>query len=161
MKNKIIVLILSLMCFSIGLNGCKDTGKEEAVAEAAKAKTELAAIKEVLGKTEIERDELKARLAEISESFKAAQTKIDGLLQNSSQATDIKDKIAELTKDRDAAVAKATDAQTMIEKLKSQLQEQILKVTGLEGQNQKLMEVVEQLKKQLGSDVKVPELPKL
>lgn len=155
------VLLLGLMCFSISITGCKDTGKEEAVAEAAKTKIELAAIKDVLKKTEIERDELKANVAEISESLKAAQTKIDGLLQDSSQVMDVKDKLAALTKDRDAAIAKATDAQTMIETLKGQLQEQILKVTGLEGQNQKLQGIIEQLKKQLGGDVKTPELPKL
>ena len=157
MKKNITITLLALFCFSIGLTGCKDTGSSEA----AQAKAELAKVKGILEQTQKERDDLKGKLAEITESLKTAQTKIDSLIQSSSQATDIEDKLAALTKDKDGAIAQAADAQTLIEKLKAQLQEQILKVTGLEGQNQKLQEMIEQLKKQLGGGIKTPEMPKL
>ena len=160
MEKKVTILLLGLLCVSISLTGCKDTGSTGS-SDASGAKAELNKVKGILEKTEIERDELKTKVAEISESLKAAQTKIDGLLQSSNQAIDIKDKLAELAEDRDTAIAKAADSQTLIEKLKGQLQEQILKVTGLNEQNQKLQDTIEQLKKQLGSDVKIPELPKL
>ena len=156
--KKVFVLLLIAAVVSLGLTGCKDTEREEAVAE---AKLELTRFKGILEKTEIERDELKAKVAEVSELLKASQTKIDGLLQSRDQAIGQKDKLAELTKDRDTAITKVADAQTLIEKLKGQLQEQILKVAGLEGQSQKLQDIIEQLKKQLGSGVKIPELPKL
>ena len=157
-KEKLTVIFLSiLMCSLLGLTGCKDIGSSEAT----EAKAELTKVKSILEQTQKERDNLKVKVADITESLKSAQTKIEGLLQSSNQAIDVEDKLAELTKDRDTAIAKAADSQTLIEKLKGQLQEQVLKITGLEGQNQKLQDTIEQLKKQLGSDVKIPELPKL
>ncbi len=164
MEKKVMILFLGLLCFSIGLTGCKDTGKEKAVAEATEAeateaKAELTKVKSLLEKTKIERDELKAKVTKISESLKAAQTKIGGLLQSSNQGADVKDKLAELTKQRDAATAKTTETKSMVEKLKSQLSEQIQKITGLEGQNKKLQEIIAELKKKLGSDVEVPSIP--
>ena len=157
MKKKVTVLFLGLLCFSISLTGCKDTGSSDAT----EAKAELTKVKGILEQTQKERDELKAKVAEISESLKAAQTKIDGFLQSSNQEIDTKEQLTKLIEERDTAITKASDAQTLIEKLKGQLQEQLLKVTGLNEQNQKLQDTIEQLKKQLGSDVKMPELPKL
>ena len=161
MKKKVMILFLGLLCFSIGLTGCKDAEKEKAVAEAAEAKSELTKVKGVLEETQIERDTLKAKVVEVSESLQMAQTKIDSLLEINNQAGDMKDKVADLTRERDAEITKTAEAQTLVETLKSQLQEQILKVTGLEGQNQKLQDTIELLKKQLGSDAKATELPKL
>ena len=161
MKKKVMVLLLGLLCFSIGLTGCKNTEKEKAVAEAAEAKLELTRIKGVLEETQIERDNLKAKVVEVSESLGMAQTKIDSLLEANNQVGDMKDKIAELTTERDSGITKTAEAQTLVETLNGQLQEQILKVTGLEGQNKKLQDSIELLKKQLGSDAKATELPKL
>ncbi len=60
-----------------------------------------------------------------------------------------------------ANIAKATGAQSIVEKLKSQLSEQIQKITGLEGQNKKLQEMLEELKKKLGGEMEIPSIPKL
>lgn len=158
MKKKVTIVFLATLLFLISLTiGCKDTSSSDA----AEAKAELTEVKSILEQTQKERDDLKTKVADITESLKSAETKIDDLLESSSQAMAIEDKLTELTKDRDAAIAKATDAQTLVENLKSQLQEQVLKVTGLEEQNQKLQDIIEELKKQLSSDVKIPELPTL
>lgn len=159
MKKNVMILLFGLLCFSIALTGCKNTEKEKAVAEAAEAKLELTRVKGLLEETEIERDNLKAKVVEVSDSLKTAQTKIDGFLETTNQAGDIKDKLAELTKQRDAETAKVTETKSMVEKLKSQLAEQVQKITGLEGQNKKLQEMIDQLKKKLGSDVEVPSIP--
>jgi len=136
------------------LTGCKDTEKEEAVVEAAAAKTELTKIKADLASIMSERDNLKLDLATVIEARDKLQVAVD-------QAKNIKEQLAVLTKGRDTAIAKATSAQTMVEKLKSQLAEQIQKITGLEGQNKKLQEMIDELKKNLGSEVEIPSIPKL
>ena len=50
--------------------------------------------------------------------------------------TTLKDQLTQLTRDRDAALAKLADARGMVEKLKSQVQEQTQKVAALQGQRQ-------------------------
>ena len=158
MKKKVTIVFFATLLFLISLTiGCKDTSSSDAV----EAQAELTEVKSILEQTQKERDDLKAEVADITESLKSAETKVDDLLESRSQAMDIENKLAELTKDRNAAIAKAADAQTLIENLKSQLQEQVLKVTGLEEQNQKLQDTIEELKKQLSSHVKIPELPTL
>jgi len=152
-KVKLIIMLLAVLCYSLTLTGCKDAEKEKAVAEATDAKAELAKVQDDLTAITNERDSLKSELA-------AAIQARDKLQAAADQATTIQEQLSELTKERDTAIAKSTDAQSVIEKLKSALQEQIQKVTGLEGQNKKLQDMIEQLKKQLGSEVKIPELPK-
>jgi chromosome segregation ATPase len=161
MKTKLAIVFLAALCCLLGLSGCKDAEKEEALKETAELRTELIRVKGILTKTEIERDELKAKVSELSESLKAAQTKIDDLMQSSSQAVDITEQLARLTEQRDTAIAKATDAQTLVEKLGSQLQEQLQKSAGLENENKKLQETIDELQKKLDSEVEIPSLPKL
>lgn len=153
-NEKLTIISLAILCCTLSLTGCKDTGKEEALAETAEAKAELAKVKADLARITSERDNLKLELATVTE----ARDKLQAFVE---QATNIKEQLARLTKERDTAITKATDAQTMVGKLKGQLQEQIEKTIGLEGQNKKLQEIIDELKKKLGSEVEIPLIPKL
>ena len=160
MNSKKKLGVLSLAILMLGLNtliGCKDSGKGQAAPEAA----ELARVKSILEETQKERDSLKAKVTEISESLKAAQSKIDTLVTGSEQVVNIEDKLAKLTEEKDAAIAKAKDAQNLTENLKSRLQEQIQKVAGLEGENKKLQDMIDELKKRLDSNLEIPSIPKI
>ena len=152
-KNLALMFLSILLCSLFSLAGCKDTGKEEAVAEAA-AKAELTKIKANLASIMSERDDLKLKLTVVTD----ARDKLQAMV---GQATNIKEQLAELTQERDTAIAKATGAQTMVEKLKSQLGEQIQKVLGLEGQNKKLQQLIDELKNKLGAEVQIPSIPNL
>ncbi|MBN1126835.1 MAG: hypothetical protein JXA82_17650 [Sedimentisphaerales bacterium] len=153
-KKKLAITFLPiLLCGLFSMTGCKDTAKENTLAEAAETKKELLTVKADLAKITSERDNLKKELAAVKEIQ-------DKLPAATDQVATVQKQLSELTKERDTALAKATDAQALVEKLKSQLQEQIQKVTGLEGQNKTLQEMIDQLKKQLGGSVKIPELPK-
>ena len=152
-KNLALMFLSILLCSLFSLAGCKDTGKEEAVAEAA-AKAELTKIKANLASIMSERDDLKLKLTVVTD----ARDKLQAMV---GQATNIKEQLAGLTQERDTAIAKATSAQTMVEKLKSQLGEQIQKVLGLEGQNKKLQQLIDELKNKLGAEVQIPSIPNL
>ena len=153
MKKKVAILIFGLLCLSTGLTGCKDTEKENAIAEAAAAKTELTKVKADLTKITSERDNLKLELATVIEARDKLQATVG-------QTTNIKEQLAGLTEERDTAVAKATSAQTIADKLKGQLAEQIQKIAGLEGQNKQLQAMVDELKKKLGGGIEIPAAPK-
>lgn len=154
-KEKLTIIFLAILLFSLlSLTGCKDSEKEKAVAEAAAAKAKLAGVKADLAKITSERDNLKSELAAVIEARDKLQAATD-------QAIDVKEQLTELAKERDIAIAKVTDAQTMVDKLKGQLQEQIQKSLGLEGQNKKLQEMIDELQKKLGSEVGIPSIPKL
>lgn len=142
-KGKLTIIFLAiLLCSLLSLTGCKDTEKEKTAAESAAIKTELAKVKADLAKITSERDNLKLGLATVTEARDKLQAAVD-------QATNVQKQLAELTRERDTAIAKAADAQTMVEKFKSQLQEQIQKLVGLEEQNKKLQETIDELKKSL------------
>lgn len=154
-KEKFIIIFLAILLgSSLSLTGCKDTEKEKAVIEAATAKAELAKVKADLAKIMSERDNLKLQLATVTEARDKPQAAVD-------QAINVKEQLAELTKERDTAIAKAIDAQTMVERLKSQLQEQMQKVVAIEGQNKKLQEIIDELKKKFGGEMEIPSIPKL
>jgi len=161
-----IIFLAVLLCSSLGLTGCKDTEKEKAVAEAAAAKAELSAVKVILAQSETERDNLKTSMTNLSESLKNAKSELTTIMQARDklqaavdQAMNVKEQLAELTKERDTAIAKAMSAQAMVDKLKGQLQEQIQKVVGLEGQNKNLQEMIDDLKEKLGEGLNIPKLP--
>ena len=154
-KEKLTIIFLAILLLSLlSLTGCKDSEKEKAVAEAAAAKAKLAGVKADLTKITSERDNLKSELAAVIEARDKLQAATD-------QAIDVKEQLTELAKERDIAIAKVTGAQTMVDKLKGQLQEQIQKSLGLEGQNKKLQEMIDELQKKLGSEVGIPSIPKL
>ena len=159
MKSNQKLGVISLVILMVGLHaltGCKDTGKGQAAPEAA----ELARVKSLLEKTQNERDSLKAKVTEISESLKAAQSKIDTLLKSTDQVMNVEDKLAKLAEEKDAALAKAKNAQTLTENLKSQLQERIKMVAGLEDKNKKLQDMIDELKKRLDTNLEIPSIPK-
>ena len=154
-REKLTIIFLSiLICSLFGLAGCKDTEKEEAVAEAAAAKEELTKIKANLASIMSEGENLKLKLAAVTEARDKLQAAVD-------QAKNVKEQLAGLTEERDTAIARATEAQSIVEKLKSQLAGQIQKIIGLEGENKKLQEMIDELKKNLGSEVELPSIPKL
>jgi len=156
-KQKLSIIFLAILTLGIHtFTGCKDTDKAKAPRETA----ELARVKSLLEVTQKERDSLKTKVAEISESLKAAQTQIDTLLTSTGQVMNIEDKLIKLTEERDAAVTKAKDAQTLVENLKSQLQERIQKLTALQGQNKKLQDTIDELKKSLDTNLEMPSIPK-
>jgi len=154
-KKKPAVIFLSvLMCSLFSLAGCKDAEREDAIAEAASAKKELAKVKADLAKTMNERDSLKLELTAVTDARDKLQAAVD-------QAENIKEQLAGFTKERDTAIAKVTETQNIVENLKSQLAEQIQKVVGLESQNKKLQEMIDELKNKLGSEVEIPSIPGL
>jgi DNA repair exonuclease SbcCD ATPase subunit len=155
MKQKLTIILLSLLlCSLFGLVGCRDAEKENAIAEAAAVKTDLAKVKADLVSIMAERDGLKLDLSAVTEArdkFQAMVGEIKGA----------KEQLAGLAKERDTAIAKMKDAQSIVEKLKGQLAEQIQKITGIEGQNKKLQGIIDELKKNLSSEVEIPAIPKL
>ncbi len=160
--EKFIFISLALLLYTLlGLNGCKDTEKENAIKEAAEAKAELASVRSILEKTKMQKEELEAKVSEVTESLNAAKAKMETLIQSGTQAVNFKEKLDELTKQKDNAIAKAADSQTMVQTLKTQLQQQLQKITGLEGQNTKLQQLIDELKNKLGAEVQIPSIPNL
>lgn len=160
--EKFIFISLALLLYTLlGLNGCKDTEKENAIKEAAQAKAELASVQSILEKTKMQREKLEAKVSEVTESLNAAKAKVQTLIQSGTQAVNFKEKLNELTTQKDNALAKAADLQTMVQTLQTQLQQQLQKVTGLEGQNKKLLQIIDELKNKLGADVQIPSIPNL
>ena len=105
--KKVSVLLIIAAVVSFGLTGCRDAGKEGTVAETSTA--ELAKIKADLAGIMSERDELKMKLAAVTEAH-------DKLQASAGQTAGATDQLASLTEERDTAVANATEAQSMVEK---------------------------------------------
>jgi len=164
------VALFALFCL-LALPGCRDPEKERALADAKTAKTTLAevrtqleGVKATLETTQKERDGLKANVGDLSgaiENLKsqlAAITQVRDKLQAAAdQVMAMKAQLTQLTQDKDSAIAKAADALGLAEKLKSQLQEQMQKIAGLQEQNSKLQQAIDELKKLVGA-TKVPEV---
>ena len=88
--------------------------------------------------TQKERDGLKAKVNDLSASLEHVKAKLAASPRPrtssqaaAEQATTLKDQLTQVTQDRDSALAKLADARAMVEKLKSQVQEQIPKVAAL------------------------------
>lgn len=156
-KTKIkltIILLAILLCTSLTLTGCKDTEKEKAPANVEAAKAELAKVKTDFAQITSERNNLKLELDAVIEARDKLQAAAD-------QTMNIKAQLDQIIRERDSATAKLTDAQAMVQNLNSQLNEQILKANGLEAQNKKLMEMIDELKKKLGTGPEIPSIPKI
>lgn len=128
--------LLAAFCLLV-LPGCKDAGKQQAIADAnaaratlAEVNTQLEKVKAELAATQKERDGLKKTAGDLSASLESVKTKLAA-----EQATALKDQVTQLTRDRDAALAKLAEARGMVEKLKSQVQEQMQKVGALQEQS--------------------------
>ncbi len=167
--------LLSLFCL-LALTGCKDAEKEKALADAKAANTNLAEVKTQLESVKSElttvtqaRDQLQTAAKAANTTLAEAKTQLESLkgelatvtqvrdqLQTAAkQAETLRDQVTQLAKDKDAALAKAADALTAVDKLKSQIQEQVQTIAGLQEQNKKLQQLVDDLKKKLG-EVKLP-----
>jgi len=153
-RIQILALLAAAIACTLILGGCQKSGDEATNAELAK-------IKKLLAETETERDDLKVKVAEISESLEQAEMKIESLTQSSVSDADIKEQLAKMTEERDMAISESSSAKSMIEKLKGQLAEQVKKITGLEDQNAALEKMVEELKKKVGSEIEMPAVPGL
>lgn len=163
------VAFFALFCL-LALPGCRDAEKEKALADAeaaqtalAEVRTELEGVKATLDTTQKERDGLKANVNDLSASLENLKTELaavtqvrDKLQVTAGQLTTLQDQLAQLAQDKDAALVKAADAQSLVEKLKSELQGQIQKVTGLQEENNKLQQTIDELKKLVGA-AKIPE----
>jgi chromosome segregation ATPase len=167
--------LLALFCL-LALTGCKDAEKEKALADAKAASTNLAEVKTQLESVKGElttvtqaRDQLQTAAKAANTTLAEARTQLEsvkGELATVTQARDqlqtaakqvetLRDQVTQLAKDKDAALAKAADALNAVDKLKSQIEEQVQRITGLQEQNKKLQQLVDDLKKKLG-DVKLP-----
>ncbi len=114
--------LLILFCLLV-LAGCKDAEKEKAIADANAAR---------------------ATLAEVNTQLEKVKAELQAAAQ---QVTTLKDQLSQLTRDRDSTVAKATDAQAAVGKLKGRLQEQTQKAAALQEQDNKLQKLIDELKK--------------
>jgi formylglycine-generating enzyme required for sulfatase activity len=124
------LVLLAPLCLLV-LTGCRDSKREQADAEAAK--TALADVQTQL-------EGVRAELAAVTQ----ARAQLQAIVE---QLTPLKEKVTQLTRDRDAAVTKAAEAQGMVEKLKGQLQEQTQKAAVLQEQNDSFRQVSDEVKK--------------
>lgn len=125
-----LVFLTALGC-SLVLAGC-DRGEEEK-ALAAAARAALAETQVALAQSEKEKNNLKSELAAVIQDRDKLQ-----------------EQVRELTEGRDEAVAKAKNAQTIIENLTNQLKAQMEKVGELQEQNKKLQATIDLQKKLSG-----------
>jgi len=163
---------IGFMLCIVALVGCKDTDKQQAIARADAAEAELREAKTRLQATQSERDELKTTVGDLSKSLQDFKSQLSTITQLKDQASTIitereatisqlKDQVSTIITEREAAIAKVADAQATIEKMTSQLQEQVQKVLVLEEQNKKLQAMIDELKKKLVDVIKLPQIPGL
>jgi chromosome segregation ATPase len=156
------IACVSVLCFSVNLTGCSDTESQQAKARAAAAEAENKEIQAQYLAVQGEHNKLKTQVSGLLQSVQDLKSQIGTAtqLKDSAIAT-LKEQANKLIVDRDSAMAKLTTAQATIAGMKSQLQEQIQKFTRLEGQNKELMLVIDELKNKLGTELKLPVIPKL
>jgi len=172
-KNRVCISIgfcIGFMLCVVALVGCKDTEKQQAMARADAAEAELREAKTQLKVTQSERDELKTTVGDLSKSLQDFKSQLNTVTQLKDQVSAIiterdaaisklKDQVSTIITERDGAIAKVAEAQTTIEKMTSQLQEQVQKVLALEELNKKLQAMIDELKKKLGDEIKLPQIP--
>lgn len=158
-KKTLTVVFMAIFLFGLFIfAGCDDPGKEKAVAEAAaeaaNAKAMLSTVKDNLAAMASERDDLKSKLETVTKAH-------DELKAAAAKVQEFQDKLVSITKERDESLVKMAAAQTAITDLQSKLAEHIKKIAGLEEQNKKLLDVIADMKTNIGGEVKTPEIPKL
>ena len=143
------------------LAGCQDSGKKQAIARATaaeaslgQAKAELATVKDQLAAAQKERDELKASVDNMMTSIATLKGDLatitqsrDQLQQAAGAIPTMKDQLAQLAKDKTAALAKATEVENLVSGLKSQLQGLEQKIASLQDANSELRATFDELKK--------------
>lgn len=133
--------LLLLVCL-LTLTGCDGSKRErnKAIAEAKKAKAELAKVKAILEQTQSERDELREYIDKISEE---RESELASVMQTQEKLQ------YQITEERDAAIAKAKDAQAIVERLREQLKEKAVEIRELEQWNEELQAAIRHLQDQI------------
>ncbi|MHA2062621.1 MAG: hypothetical protein ACW963_10080 [Candidatus Sifarchaeia archaeon] len=149
-KHRLILVLLAVAICSLVLTGCGKKELEQAKAETAQAKLELANTQGLLAKSEHDNEKLQAEFDAVIEE----QKKLQGL-------------VATMSKERDEAMAKAKqflsnyaalkDEDT---KLKTQIGGLMKNIAGLQTDKEKLEATIKELQDKL-KDVKLPSLPKI
>lgn len=160
-KSPITCLALLALCCMLVVSGCKDEEKkllearlQTAQKELADARSQLESAEAKLETTEKERDTLKTKVTELSTSPQADEK----LKAATAEAELLKDLLAQQTKERESTLGKLTESQNLVEQLQGRLAEQVKKVTGLQEQNAKLQQVIDELKKKATGALPVPEV---
>lgn len=170
-----VIAWLGLLGFTVALIGCNDAESQQARAraEAAEAKLQKAAAQQQA--VEAERDELKTEVGGLSQSVQDLTSKLSVaanlkdqvsslsalMTERDSSIAKLKEQTQSLTKARDTAIAKLATAQATIDGLTSQVEEQVQKFSQLDEQNKKLQAMIDDLKKNLGGEIKLPGIPNL
>jgi len=146
--RKVVLNFLLLLVSLLTLAGCRDSADErdKAVAEAEKAKGELVKVKAILEETQSERDELKEGIAEVLEELESTRSELAAAIQ---AQPDLQKQANELGEQGDAAIAKATETQAIVEKLRNQLREKEREIRELEEWNKELRLTIQELQSQL------------
>ncbi len=146
-ERKTTAKFLCLLVCLLTLAGCKGTAKEsdKAIAEAEKAKAELARVKAVLEETQSERDQLKEDMAEVSGELENTKSELIAAIQAQEQR---QAEFDELTKQRDAAIAKVKETQATVEKLREQLKEKTAEIREYDGWVKELQATAKELEDQ-------------
>jgi len=151
-RNKVVAYV-GILCF-VTLAGCSDNEKQQARARAEAAEAKLKEVEAQQQATQRESDTLKTEVGALSKSLQDPKSQL-------SSAAKLKDQVSNLMVERDAAIGKLTTAQATIDGMKSQFQEQLQKFSLLEEQNKELQAIVNELRKKLGGEIKLPAIPKL
>jgi predicted nucleic acid-binding Zn-ribbon protein len=119
-KEKVIFKLTVVLFCLLALAGCGRSAKErdKAIAEAEKAKADLARAETALEKTQRVIDELGGKIAGLSRELDNTKSQLAAAEQAQG---DLINQIGELAEQRDLAVARAENAQALVEELKKQL----------------------------------------
>ncbi len=116
----------------------------------------------------MERDELKLSIEDIFAKFRKSELEKASLedayveLQASGKGSaEMQAEISQLTEERDAAVSQASEAESAVKNLKSQLQEQVDKAVDLEQKNQGLQDIVDELGIEVPGEIGIPDVPEV
>jgi len=134
--------VLIILVITVSLAGCKDDGKQKALAEAAQARAETVKLK-------AETVQLKSEVSYLNEKLAAANQAKDNLQIQLDQSIE----------DSNATTTDAEDVQQENDKLKTHLAEQIKKTGELEKQVETLKAVINVLQARIEQQ-KVTEQPK-
>lgn len=137
-KPKISIVFLAMLCCLLMVAGCKEGEKEQALAEAAEAKAQLATTQVDLARSAKDKDALTLQLATAAQARDTLQEQVD-----------------KLTKSRDEAVK---SAQKQIKSLTVLLRDQSKETARLEAQNEKLQATINELQNKLKAAVTLPKL---
>jgi len=152
-KAKLILNLTTLLICLVVVNGCGRSAKErgKAVAEAEKAKAELAEVKVLLSKAQRERDELKEEMAGISEEWEQDRSKLAASVARAEG--EFQDMVDRLTRERDIAIARAKTAEASVKGLNNKIRELSEWNEELQVAIQQLQGQIEQMYEQAGEEL--------